>query len=130
MTRFVGTRVPSYRFGLVGNRRLDERHAGQNIAAGKVYQSRCPNDLGQIDVDRVGNLFASGRIITIFPGCKTSESPKDPFRDRRKLPSSTRTLEVLPWAILHHDRRAGDGRGDRCRVNRGSAQSLGHLQKH
>src|SRR5438552_15866418 len=39
-----------------------------------------------------GILFASGRMITIFPGCKVTESPKDPFRDKRKLPSSTRTL--------------------------------------
>ncbi len=36
----------------------------------------------------------------------------------------------MPGAILHHDRRAGDGRSDRCRVNRRSAQSLRHLQKH
>ena len=65
-------------FGLVANCRLNKRHAGQNIAARKVYQGRCPNDLCQINVNRVGNLFASGRMITIFPGCKTTESPKDP----------------------------------------------------
>ena len=43
--------------GLVANRRLNERHAGQNIAARKVHQGRCPNDLCQINVNRVGNLF-------------------------------------------------------------------------
>src|SRR5438309_8581145 len=43
-----------------------------------------------------GIFFASGRMITICPGCKTTESPKDPFRDKRKLPSSTKTLRYFP----------------------------------
>src|SRR5438477_12757361 len=43
-----------------------------------------------------GIFFASGRMITIFPGYKTTESPKDPFRDKRKLPSRTRTLRYFP----------------------------------
>src|SRR6266576_3308655 len=43
-----------------------------------------------------GIFFASGRMITIFPGCKTNELPKDPFRDKRKLPSSTRTFRYCP----------------------------------
>ena len=43
-----------------------------------------------------GIFFAFGRMITIFPGCKTNESPKAPFRDKRKLPSSTRTLMYCP----------------------------------
>ena len=56
-----------HRFGLVGNRRLDEGHAGQNLAAGKVYQGRCPDDLGQIDVNRVGNLFRIRSHNNHFP---------------------------------------------------------------
>jgi hypothetical protein len=39
-----------------------------------------------------GISFASGRMITIFPECKTTDLPRDPFRDKRKLPSSTRTF--------------------------------------
>jgi hypothetical protein len=39
-----------------------------------------------------GIRFASGCMITIFPGRKTSESPNRPFLDRRRLPSRTSTL--------------------------------------
>lgn len=39
-----------------------------------------------------GIRFVSGRMITIFPGRRTSESPNFPFLDKRRLPSSTSTL--------------------------------------
>ena len=93
MIRFVGTRVP-FAIAL----------AWSVIAAwmsGMLGKTSLPGKFTKVDVLTIwarsmsigsGILFASGRIIIIFPGCKTSESPKDPFRDKRKLPSSTRTL--------------------------------------
>ena len=40
----------------------------------------------------LGMRRASGRMMTIFPGVRRRESPKVPFRDRRREPSSTSTF--------------------------------------
>src|SRR6476661_9221566 len=97
MTRFVGTRVP-----------FATALAWSVIAAwmsGMLGKTLLPGKFTRVDVLTIsarsmsigsGIFFASGRIITIFPGRKTNELPKDPFRDKRKLPSSTRTLRYCP----------------------------------
>src|SRR5438477_5427647 len=95
MTKFVGTRVPfvnSLAWSLIA--------AWISGMLGKIL---LPGKFTKVDVLTIcarstsigsGIFFASGRMITIFPGCKTNESP-DPFRDKRKLPSSTRTLRYF-----------------------------------
>src|SRR5439155_24274027 len=97
MTKFVGTRVPfvsSLAWSLIAAR-----------ISGMLGKILLPGKFTKVDVLTIwarststgsGIFFASGRMITIFPGRKTNESLKDPFRDKRKLPSSTRTLRYFP----------------------------------
>src|ERR1051325_7286598 len=42
-----------------------------------------------------GIFLASGCMTTMLPGRRITEPPRVPFRDKRKLPSKTRTLMNL-----------------------------------
>src|SRR5205085_7411886 len=97
MTRFVGTRVPfatalawsviaAWISGMLGKTLL----LGKFTRVDVLTISARSTSIGS------GIFFASGRMITVFPGRKANELLAYPFRDKRKLPSSTRTLRYFP----------------------------------
>src|SRR6476619_3846848 len=97
MTRFVGTRVPfatALAWSVIAAWMRDM--LGKTLLPGKLTRVDVLTISARLTSIGSGIFFASGRMITIFPGCKTNDSPNDPFRDRRKLPSSTRTLRYCP----------------------------------
>jgi hypothetical protein len=93
ITRFVGTRVFDARlWAWVSIAAWINPILGKGAESGKFTRVEVFTTRFRSTSTGSGIRLASGRMITILPGRSTSESPKVPLRDKRKLPSRTRTL--------------------------------------
>lgn len=93
ITRLVGTRVLDARlWAWVSIAAWINPMLGKGAESGKFTKVEVFTTRFRSTSTGSGIRLASGRMITILPGRSTSESPKVPLRDKRKLPSRTRTL--------------------------------------
>jgi hypothetical protein len=120
----------SHALALDVDRGLDQRHARQRRRVGEIDQRGSLNHVLDIDVDRIGNPFRIRPHDDHFAREKheriaelsVARQPQASFQDEH--------LDVTPRDIFHHDGRARNGGRDCGSVNFGTAQTLGHLEKH
>jgi hypothetical protein len=112
------------------DRLLNQSHARQRRGIRKIHERRGLDDMLDIDIHGLGNPLRVGTHNHHLAWPQHHGIAESPVSRQTQTALQNQHLDVAIRDVLHHDRRASDGRRHRCRVDGRTPQSLRHLKQH